>query len=975
MGVTTMKYIKIFLASSIVEFKQEREEFGTFIRRLNNIYAKRNIYFELVVCEDISKEFSTRRAQDLYNDEIKDSQYFYIIVGKNLGERSLEEFNVALDNYLSTGYPLIMTYFYEVTGTDVKAKSVTDFMERLDKKLSHDYNLFSHFDSIKLDFLMAMHQNSELQSVISFSDGTATVDGEEVMELDNVPIYGKNTSLQDLKKKKEELDKQFAVAAEKYASNPDDNLQYKELTVVSEERARIAETFRKAEADVLSLCVDISKLRSGDNQLTWREKEAIQLTNHGDYEGALAILRDKEREKELKFAENVVDSHLEVIKGYIKENLLRIDTLRSQGLNKERIIEINECYNEIIELSIKYCIKKETIHAYLSFVLDDERDYDKAISFIEELISSYNLQNEFLCEGKIYEALGCAYKGKFILEKAIESYKKAVDYYITSDQKNKWESIINDYGLLVNMYSRLCSYDAALDYVKKIHSITNSYSLSIGTELSAEIRIADFFIELATEYNKNLMNDNVLKEAIKELSNRMYWLAGEYYNKRLWYKEHIKEEVALSYLLRAVNLKADYEMNFHSFEEGLKYRQEVVEIAKKLYQHNTYSRIRELNSAYYSFGEDLLKVKRYRLAAEQLEKAVCLTEEMYQRHPLEYEVYFGNALNLYGQSLAFINEIKDATEVHAKALKIRKSINKHRKNYSYYVLWSTKALADCLSRINKNNEAEVLYREAIDLAKEYTKENGSDTNEVWLKTLDLARFFIGIKQFEEARAFINDALYNINVLSENQSRSWYLYSVAWAGNCFGYLHFEEGDYETAEKDLLSTLENYRGSKNENHPANKVEVSALYFNLANLYYHWGRFNYAEKYATICYCKRSEVYCSEREDLDNYMLGVFCLCGQIYRELNQYKKSEEYFKKALAFADKLYNICPDAFEDAQAKAFVEYAKLLMRTNRIDEANDYCSRAVESYRKLIKIAPKKYKKNNLEANELYLDILKGM
>ena len=67
-----MKYIKIFLASSIVEFKQEREEFGTFIRRLNNIYAKRNIYFELVVCEDISKEFSTRRAQDLYNDEIKD---------------------------------------------------------------------------------------------------------------------------------------------------------------------------------------------------------------------------------------------------------------------------------------------------------------------------------------------------------------------------------------------------------------------------------------------------------------------------------------------------------------------------------------------------------------------------------------------------------------------------------------------------------------------------------------------------------------------------------------------------------------------------------------------------------------------------------------------------------------------------------------------------------------------------------------
>ena len=80
-----MKYIKIFLASSIVEFKHEREEFGTFIRRLNNIYAKRDIYFELIVCEDVTKELHNKRMQDVYNDEIKDSRYFYIIVGKELG--------------------------------------------------------------------------------------------------------------------------------------------------------------------------------------------------------------------------------------------------------------------------------------------------------------------------------------------------------------------------------------------------------------------------------------------------------------------------------------------------------------------------------------------------------------------------------------------------------------------------------------------------------------------------------------------------------------------------------------------------------------------------------------------------------------------------------------------------------------------------------------------------------------------------
>ena len=177
-----MKHIKIFLLSSDIEFKQERSAFSTFVRRINNTFTKHNIYLDLVVYEDILKEIITKRAQDLYNNEIKNSQYFYFIVGNEVDEKSQELFDVALKNFLSTGFPLIMTYFHEGIGTEVKAKSVTNFMERLDEELSYNYNLFSHIDSIKLDFLMKLHQNPELQSVISFNDGTVTVDGERVMD-------------------------------------------------------------------------------------------------------------------------------------------------------------------------------------------------------------------------------------------------------------------------------------------------------------------------------------------------------------------------------------------------------------------------------------------------------------------------------------------------------------------------------------------------------------------------------------------------------------------------------------------------------------------------------------------------------------------------------------------------------------------------------------------------------------------------
>lgn len=129
--------------------------------------------------------------QDVYNDEIRESRYFYIIVGRELGEQSLEEFDVALDSFVSSGVPKIMTYFYELPDADNHSDSVKSFMERLDKGLGHDYNLFSHFDSIKLDFLMRMHQDPELGADISFAAGEAALDGINVMPLRIYPFMGK----------------------------------------------------------------------------------------------------------------------------------------------------------------------------------------------------------------------------------------------------------------------------------------------------------------------------------------------------------------------------------------------------------------------------------------------------------------------------------------------------------------------------------------------------------------------------------------------------------------------------------------------------------------------------------------------------------------------------------------------------------------------------------------------------------------
>ncbi len=66
-----MKFIKIFLASSIVEFRNERQQMGNFIRSLNDIYVKRGIYFELAICEDLGESVALERKQQEYNEAIR----------------------------------------------------------------------------------------------------------------------------------------------------------------------------------------------------------------------------------------------------------------------------------------------------------------------------------------------------------------------------------------------------------------------------------------------------------------------------------------------------------------------------------------------------------------------------------------------------------------------------------------------------------------------------------------------------------------------------------------------------------------------------------------------------------------------------------------------------------------------------------------------------------------------------------------
>lgn len=179
-----VKYIKVFIASSIVEFKKERQELAAFINSLNNICVKKGIYIELMLCEDLGNAVAMKRKQDEYNEFIRSCQYFYILFGKKAGGYTVEEFDVALKQFQDSGAPKIHTYFKQLPDGETAEQSIMDFRNRLDKQLDHHYSWFTRLITIKLNMLLELSRDPLVCCVVECKDGKVYLDSKPILSLD-----------------------------------------------------------------------------------------------------------------------------------------------------------------------------------------------------------------------------------------------------------------------------------------------------------------------------------------------------------------------------------------------------------------------------------------------------------------------------------------------------------------------------------------------------------------------------------------------------------------------------------------------------------------------------------------------------------------------------------------------------------------------------------------------------------------------
>ena len=121
-----MRHLKIFLASSIVEFEDDRKSLKNFIRQMENILIDYDIFLRMFICEYADNAVADERKQNEFLREIDDSDIFLILAGKRLGAYTLEEYQytVSLHEKRNDGLLKILAAFKTC---DEVEQSIKDF--------------------------------------------------------------------------------------------------------------------------------------------------------------------------------------------------------------------------------------------------------------------------------------------------------------------------------------------------------------------------------------------------------------------------------------------------------------------------------------------------------------------------------------------------------------------------------------------------------------------------------------------------------------------------------------------------------------------------------------------------------------------------------------------------------------------------------------------------------------------------------
>ena len=182
-----MKEVSVFLASSIDEFKYERIDLGDFIRKITDQTIEQDMYLKFSVCENMSNSVSKSRKQEEYNQEIRKSDFFYVIFGKKAGEYTIEELDIAAQQFKETGKPAIFVYSQKPIDNMLVADKDKLILDRIrGENDGISYREYTHIDNMKLDIINDFIEKKIFTGKVSVEKEKVLLNGKKLFRFENM---------------------------------------------------------------------------------------------------------------------------------------------------------------------------------------------------------------------------------------------------------------------------------------------------------------------------------------------------------------------------------------------------------------------------------------------------------------------------------------------------------------------------------------------------------------------------------------------------------------------------------------------------------------------------------------------------------------------------------------------------------------------------------------------------------------------
>lgn len=159
------KTVEMFLASSIVEFKDERSDLMNTLRLLNNITVRNGLFFRLDYCSNYDNHIQKDGMQNKYNRIIRNSEFVLFLIGKSVGMYTLEEFEIASNGFKENSYPHITVNIKEMD-EDSRNDSFKEFSDKIKGIDEIKKVIYSDLRDVKIEMIKTLEQRLKSSGIL-----------------------------------------------------------------------------------------------------------------------------------------------------------------------------------------------------------------------------------------------------------------------------------------------------------------------------------------------------------------------------------------------------------------------------------------------------------------------------------------------------------------------------------------------------------------------------------------------------------------------------------------------------------------------------------------------------------------------------------------------------------------------------------------------------------------------------------------